>query len=33
LLKETSLPDAWMDGIVDAAQEDYCSRPLTSLLP
>jgi hypothetical protein len=27
------LPDAWMDGVVDAFQEDYCTRPLTSVLP
>ena len=23
----------WFDGVVDAFQEDYCSRPVTSLLP
>lgn len=28
-----SLPDAWMDGVVDAFQEDYCTRPLGSVLP
>ena len=27
------LPDAWMDGIVEAYQEDYCSRPIGSILP
>jgi len=27
------LPDGWMDGVVDAFQEDYCTRPLTSLYP
>ena len=28
-----NLPGAWMDGLVDAMQEDYCSRPLASLMP
>jgi hypothetical protein len=28
-----NLPGAWMDGIVDAMQEDYCTRPLMSVLP
>ena len=28
-----TLPAAWMDGVVDAAQEDYCSRPITSVFP
>jgi hypothetical protein len=27
------LPDAWMDGVVEAYQEDYCSRPIDSILP
>jgi hypothetical protein len=27
------LPGAWMDGVVDAVQEDYCSRPVTTVLP
>lgn len=27
------LPDGWMDGVVDAFQEDYCTRPLTSVYP
>jgi hypothetical protein len=27
------LPDAWMDGVVDAFQEDYCTRPLGSIYP
>ncbi|GIW40969.1 MAG: hypothetical protein KatS3mg076_1546 [Candidatus Binatia bacterium] len=27
------LPSAWMDALVDSMQEDYCSRPLTSVLP
>lgn len=27
------LPDAWMDGVVDAFQEDYCTRPPRSILP
>jgi hypothetical protein len=27
------VPGGWMDGIVDAMQEDYCSRPLGSVLP
>jgi hypothetical protein len=27
------LPGAWMDGIVDAMQEDYCTRPVSSVLP
>jgi hypothetical protein len=27
------LPDAWMDGVVDAFQEDYCTRPPSSILP
>jgi hypothetical protein len=26
-------PGSWMDGLVDALQEDYCSRPVGSLLP
>ncbi|MFQ5667085.1 MAG: hypothetical protein ACE5I7_11710 [Candidatus Binatia bacterium] len=29
----SALPGTWLDGIVDAFQEDYCSRPLASLLP
>lgn len=28
-----ALPGAWMDGLVDALQEDYCTRPLVSVLP
>ncbi|TMA63115.1 MAG: hypothetical protein E6J68_02395 [Deltaproteobacteria bacterium] len=28
-----AIPGAWMDGIVDAMQEDYCTRPVTSLMP
>jgi hypothetical protein len=27
------LPDAWLDGLVDAFQEDYCTRPFGSVLP
>jgi hypothetical protein len=27
------LPDAWMDGVVDAFQEDYCTRPFASVYP
>jgi hypothetical protein len=27
------LPAGWMDGVVDAFQEDYCTRPVTSVLP
>ena len=27
------LPDGWMDGVVDAFQEDYCTRPVGSILP
>jgi hypothetical protein len=27
------LPGAWLDGVVDAVQEDYCTRPLTAVLP
>lgn len=27
------LPDAWMDGVVEAYQEDYCNRPLGSFYP
>ena len=27
------VPGGWMDGIVDAMQEDYCTRPLASVLP
>jgi hypothetical protein len=27
------LPDAWMDGVVDAFQEDYCTRPPGSIPP
>lgn len=27
------LPDAWMDGVVDAMQEDYCMRPPDALFP
>jgi hypothetical protein len=27
------LPDAWMDGVIDAYQEDYCARPVGSILP
>ena len=27
------LPGAWMDGVVDAVQEDYCSRPVSAVLP
>jgi hypothetical protein len=27
------LPAVWMDGLVDAVQEDYCSRPITTVLP
>lgn len=32
-LERGNLPDAWLDGIVDAFQEDYCTRPLTAVLP
>jgi hypothetical protein len=28
-----SVPAAWMDGVVDAMQEDYCSRPFGAILP
>ena len=28
-----ALPGAWMDGIVDAMQEDYCTRPVASVMP
>jgi hypothetical protein len=28
-----SVPAAWMDGVVDAMQEDYCSRPFAAILP
>jgi aryl-alcohol dehydrogenase-like predicted oxidoreductase len=28
-----SVPAAWMDGVVDAMQEDYCSRPCGAILP
>ena len=28
-----SIPASWLDGIVDAFQEDYCTRPVTSVLP
>jgi hypothetical protein len=27
------LPDGWMDGVVDAFQEDYCTRPLGAVYP
>jgi hypothetical protein len=27
------LPGAWMDGVVDAQQEDYCTRPFGAVLP
>jgi hypothetical protein len=27
------LPSAWLDGIVDSQQEDYCTRPFTAVLP
>jgi hypothetical protein len=27
------LPDAWMDGVIDAYQEDYCLRPPGSFYP
>ena len=27
------LPDAWMDGVVDAYLEDYCTRPPGAILP
>lgn len=27
------LPAAWMDTAVDAAQEDYCTRPFMAVLP
>jgi len=27
------LPGAWLDGVVDAVQEDYCTRPLSAVLP
>lgn len=27
------VPGGWMDGIVDSMQEDYCTRPLTSVFP
>jgi len=27
------LPGTWLDGVVDAVQEDYCTRPLTAVLP
>ncbi len=27
------LPDGWMDGVVDAFQEDYCTRPIASVYP
>lgn len=27
------LPGAWLDGVVDAVQEDYCTRPVTAILP
>lgn len=27
------LPDAWMDGVIDAYQEDYCLRPAGAILP
>ncbi len=28
-----SIPGSWLDGVVDAFQEDYCTRPVTSVLP
>ena len=28
-----SVPGSWLDGVVDAFQEDYCTRPATSVLP
>jgi len=28
-----TVPGAWMDGIVDAFQEDYCTRPWTTVMP
>jgi hypothetical protein len=27
------LPDAWMDAVVDAVQEDYCARPPGAVFP
>ena len=27
------LPDAWMDGVIEAYQEDYCLRPVGTLYP
>lgn len=27
------LPGAWLDGLVDALQEDYCSRPIAAVFP
>ncbi len=27
------LPDAWLDGIVEAYQEDYCLRPVATIYP
>ena len=27
------LPDAWLDGLGDAFQEDYCTRPFDAVLP
>lgn len=27
------LPGGWFDGIVDSQQEDYCTRPFTTILP
>jgi hypothetical protein len=32
-LAHEMLPGAWMDGLVDAFQEDYCTRPLTAVMP
>ena len=32
-LHPRELPAAWFDGVVDAFQEDYCTRPLSSVLP
>lgn len=33
LLHLDSVPAAWMDGVVDAFQEDYCTRPCTAVMP
>ena len=29
----SALPDAWLDGVVEAYQEDYCTRPAGSFFP